>query len=661
LKERPGLGRVFLFNTLKMTNKKNVKTLLLLLGLIYFAALSMRNDDHISPAGKISVQYHSDLLEMATHLQILADSLDQGGNFVQLQSLFLQARLAYKKASFLADYLDPEYVKDYINGAPLPKLERNYSQIEVLNPKGFQPLEEVLWSEQSISNQIIAKELARELQKTAFDFYRFQKNVQLDDQLILEALRFGLVRLFTLDLTGFDCPASGESLTESKAAFGRISSVTKEYMNLLTQQDDVLAKQLEKSLSVGNKQLAKETDFDNFDRLTFLKSCINPLFADLLTMHQVLGYPQRSVSTMPKVAVNYQANNLFSADFLNPFYFTQMMEADYDSNRIALGKLLFFDPVLSSTNDRACASCHQPEKGFTDGLAKSLATGMQSTVKRNAPTLLNAVYSPRFFWDMRTNLLETQFEHVMVNKDEFNSTMLEVIQKINKSQEYITLFRQTFPVFDQDPISPYTLNTALSAYVVSLRSFNSPFDQYVRGEKAEIATEVKQGFNLFMGKAVCGTCHFAPSFGGIVPPLYQEQESEILGVPTTSFPPYTLDPDIGRAGGVPKESSVIYQNSFKTVTVRNIVLTAPYMHNGAFETLADVIEFYHKGGGAGLGLDVPYQTLPFDSLILDEVEKRALVAFMQSLTDTSGLTERPLSLPTFPSEALNKRVIGGVY
>lgn len=637
------------------------KQLVLAAFFLLFAVIAMRPVQKEEPVVAIQVQYHRDLDSLNAYLSQCVAELEAGKTRLQVQATFIKARLAYKKVAHFTDYLDPEYVKDYINGAPLPKLERNYSQVEVIAPKGYQPLEEALWDEVTSQNTEVATALARELQRNTFEFSRYQKSVQLDDRMVLEAIRFALIRLFTLDLTGFDSPASGNSMGEVKVAFTAMKNTAQKYAQLIQYKDPALFKRLNLAWEEGVKQLSNEPNFDNFDRLNFLKISVNPLFSDLLLLHESLGYPKSSVTQKQKVALNYEATNLFSPDFLNPFYYTQMVPSEYDSTLVSLGKLLFYDPVLSASNERACASCHQPEKGYTDGLAKSMATGMQGSVKRNAPTLLNAVYAPRFFWDMRTSLLETQFEHVLVSKDEFNSSVLEVVQKLEQSPSYVQMFKNRFPQFEKNPINPYTLNMALSAFVISLKSHNSPVDRYIRGEIKQLPEEVKEGFNLFMGKAVCGTCHFAPTFSGIVPPLYQEQESEILGVPATAKPPFELDADLGRAAGLPKENSEIYQFSFKTVTVRNAALSSPYMHNGVYQTLEEVINFYHEGGGVGLGLDVPYQTLPFDSLSLNEKEKRALVAFMEALTDTAGLTARPISLPAFTDQTLNQRTIGGVY
>ena len=166
-----------------------------------------------------------------------------------------------------------------------------------------------------------------------------------------------------------------------------------------------------------------------------------------------------------------------------------------------------------------------------------------------------------------------------------------------------------------------------------------------------------------MGKAACGTCHFAPTFAGLVPPHFKESEGEVLGVPATidTINP-KLDTDLGRFdNGRMKERADHMRNAFKTVTVRNVALTGPYMHNGVYSTLEEVVDFYNRGGGLGLGLDVPNQTLSGDALDLTQGDIKDLVIFMETLTDTTGLTQIPVVLPQFDDEKLNKRVIGGKY
>ena len=235
---------------------------------------------------------------------------------------------------------------------------------------------------------------------------------------------------------------------------------------------------------------------------------------------------------------------------------------------------------------------------------------------------------------------------------------------MGQSEEYVKMFDLAFPsVAGRPSLNPYSFAAAISAYVTSLRSFQSPFDQYVRGEISQIDEDVKKGFNLFMGKAGCATCHFAPTFNGNVPPIFDDSESEVLGVPANKdVNKPIIDEDPGRARARLKERTPIYHRSFKTVTVRNIELTAPYMHNGVYDTLEEVVDFYNRGGGQGMGLDVPNQTLPPDPLDLTDDEQKALIAFMKSLTDAERFNKIPERLPSFPeASGLNKRKIGGEY
>jgi cytochrome c peroxidase len=157
----------------------------------------------------------------------------------------------------------------------------------------------------------------------------------------------------------------------------------------------------------------------------------------------------------------------------------------------------------------------------------------------------------------------------------------------------------------------------------------------MRGQTTVLDVSVKRGFNLFMGKAQCGSCHFAPTFFGNAPPFYGISEAEILGV-TKQFDTIhpVLDDDIGRFKNMEIDE---FKHAIKTSTVRNAALTAPYMHNGGFKTLDEVIEFYNRGGGAGLGLNVPNQTLSSDKLHLTKQDKQDIISFIKSLTDTSGI------------------------
>ena len=240
------------------------------------------------------------------------------------------------------------------------------------------------------------------------------------------------------------------------------------------------------------------------------------------------------------------------------------------------------------------------------------------------------------------------------------SSFEEVVLKLNSSPEYVRLFRNSFKGTDDTVISHISISNAIAEYERKLISLNSRFDKNVRGEINDFTAEENLGFNVFMHKGNCGACHYLPMFSGLVPPDYTKSEFENIGTTLNGdLKNPVLDPDKGRGANFNVE---MFMGSIKTPTLRNIELTGPYMHNGGFNTLEEVVEFYNEGGGAGLGLNVPNQTLGSDKLNLTDVEKKALISFMKTLTDTIGTTTLPDKLPSFPDQSgLNRRKIGGEY
>lgn len=621
-----------------------------LLCFVLAVAWGFRSAPRLSPTelyqDKVAGWLHS-LDELSEALIALKTERD----LKQVQMAYADSRFAYKQVAFLLAHLDPEGVKDYINGAPLRHLERKAPDMVILEPEGYQPLDEVLFGEAPLEEVAAIRHLVRELRikaKRLAETHRY-----LRDHLVFHAIRKGLVSLFTLGLSGFDTPASGLALEDAKASLYGISAFLNLYEARIVKQQPALARELEAILPRGLELLDENPDFDSFDRLRFLKEIINPLYQKTLDVQQALGIElPAEVNPLP-APVNYLAGNLFAADFLNPWYFSKLPDVPQTGKRIELGQLLFYDPALSESGKMACASCHRAEHGFAEPLARSLASDGMGTVDRNSMSLINAVFATRYFHDLRTDQLSKQVEHVVFNKKEFNTNFSKIQQRLAQSSTYRDLFKAAYP---RQPINHHTLASALAYYVMSLRSFNSPFDQYVRGERDELSEAARNGFNLFMGKAACATCHFPPTFAGLLPAGFSDSESEVLGVMVmhdTLNP--VLDPDLGRYENQrPKEHAPIYMNSFKTPTVRNIAVTAPYMHNGAYPDLESVMDFYNRGGGLGMGLDLPHQTLPGDPLGLSEKEKADLIAFMKTLTDTSGLTRKPAVLPALSGGSMRK-------
>jgi cytochrome c peroxidase len=206
-------------------------------------------------------------------------------------------------------------------------------------------------------------------------------------------------------------------------------------------------------------------------------------------------------------------------------------------------------------------------------------------------------------------------------------------------------------------ISFYGILKCIGEFERTLVSMNSRFDAYLKGNTQSLNKEEINGYNLFAGKALCGSCHFFPLLNGLVPPVFNDTEFEVIGTPK-DFRNKQLDLDSGRYK-ISKHN--IHLFAFKTPTLRNIAITAPYMHNGCYKELDEVLDFYNKGGGAGLGFDIPHQTLPFDSLQLTKTELKNIKLFLLTLTDTSHSAGRPTRLPVIDDPLLNLRKIGGEY
>ncbi|MFW2376790.1 MAG: cytochrome-c peroxidase, partial [Cellulophaga baltica] len=309
---------------------------------------------------------------------------------------------------------------------------------------------------------------------------------------------------------------------------------------------------------------------------------------------------------------------------LNVFYFS-----DYKSDTLKLkekqllGKQLFHDKMLSKNYEMACATCHIKDKAFTDGKKT-----FDKNQIRNTPTLRYAAYQQTFFMDGRSGSLEGQIVGVADNHDEFNLPMDSIVNRVRNEQHY----KIQFDTLYQGKRMEYNVRHAIASYIRTLNSFDSKFDKNINGLEDTLTEEEISGFNLFMGKAVCATCHFAPLFNGTVPPDYKDTEMELIGVPQENDTiNAVISQDLGRYDKFKTEER---KHFFKTPTVRNVEKTAPYMHNGVYTSLEQVVDFYNRGGGQGIGIEEAYQTLPFDNLNLTKKEQAELVAFMKTLTDS---------------------------
>ena len=565
---------------------------------------------------KIELEYLKNDVELYSQEKI---SLEK------LQQTLRSTRNSFKEIEFFVAYHYPEFTKTHLNAAPLFHIEAAGTSAYTLPPEGLQVLDELIFSEEANEKKEEISTITNFLYNSYANFYLSTLNNGLSSgNNKTLPLRIELIRIYSLGVTGFDTPGSLNISEEAAHALKGMSQYINDeayFKNFKTEKANLI-------IQHAITYLGKNTDFESFDRIEFYKQFVQPLYEELGSWD---GNPDDLKNFS---GWNVSNKDFFKADFFDPYFYTILKPSEDSEELKKLGEKIFYDQSFSANETMSCASCHLPENAYTDLKQKSASNVEGKTVLRNSPSLYNAVFAKRFFYDMRAFYLEQQAEHVIYNQDEFNTDYQKIVQKLNGNKEYKKEFKK---VFKDGKISKQNFSKALSSFVASLYSFESDFDRFMRNEK-EISEDAKKGFNLFMGKANCATCHFAPHFSGLVPPFFNENESEVLGVtkkPITNLP-IELDGDRGRINSnVKKENSWIYENSFKTMTVRNIALTKPYFHNGAFNTLEEVIDFYNEGGGEGLGLPMKNQTLPADKLDLTEIEKKQLIAFLNTLTDIS--------------------------
>ena len=302
----------------------------------------------------------------------------------------------------------------------------------------------------------------------------------------------------------------------------------------------------------------------------------------------------------------------------------------FSPQQIDLGRLLFFDPLLSADQSVSCASCHDPNKGFSDGRGLSVGIAGREN-SRSAPSLWNSAFVREFFWDARANSLEEQTVSTLFSAQEMGNNPTQLLDSLNAIDAYPKFFKQAFPL--GEGLTVNSIASALAAFQTSLISLNSRYDQYAHGYAEALNAQELEGLNVFRSfVARCSQCH--------MPPLFTNQQIAVIGTPE----PAGMPRDVGAEKTF---NSAKLRGGFKVPSLRNIAETAPYMHSGRFATLREAAEFYTGGRGHAVpeGEELLlHWHISEPNLSSDELDR--LVDFMRTLSDSSLLPAIPESVPS---------------
>jgi len=288
----------------------------------------------------------------------------------------------------------------------------------------------------------------------------------------------------------------------------------------------------------------------------------------------------------------------------------------YSPQKVALGKLLYYDTRLSGSNLLSCASCHNPGFGWSDGQPRAVGHGML-ILGRRTPTILDAAWGELFFWDGRAASLEEQALGPIQAAGEMNQDLTELVRELEAIPGYRTRFAEAFP---QEGITPETIGMAIATYERTVVSSRAPFDDWIEGDESAISDSAKRGFVIYNTTARCAVCHSGWAF--------TDASFHDIGLPSD---------DLGRIAVLPDVE--VMRHAFKTQGLRDIERRAPYMHDGSLKTLEEVVDHYIDGGIQRDSLSV--EMLPLE---LSSNERDDLIAFLRTITGPLN----PVVLPVLP-------------
>lgn len=367
-------------------------------------------------------------------------------------------------------------------------------------------------------------------------------------------------------------------------------------------------------------RFCRGTEFADLDRYTLYQQYLRPLYRSLLK-----DLPVENLANRYSVAAT-AGGELFSLAFMDP------VTVEYPTTHIALGELLFFDPLLSGNGRRSCASCHQPSRAYADGRITSMAFDYPNRIKRNAPSLINATtghgaYGADLAKPSVGHFIQSVFDH----PQEMNVRMDSIVNRLNSAAGYRNAFGAAFP---GEGIDSANVLVALEAFITNLNGVDASFDRKLRTMDTPPDTAMVRGYNLFAGKGNCGSCHFPPYFDGRKPPYYRKRNYQSAGRLNHLT-------DLGLGDALQDDR---YNYFFRVSGIRNLSYSAPYGHDGYFITLRGFTEDHHG---------VEQLTSP---------EMTDLLHFMSTLNDSLKLIdEAKIILPRIDHQTTENRRPAGFY
>jgi cytochrome c peroxidase len=303
--------------------------------------------------------------------------------------------------------------------------------------------------------------------------------------------------------------------------------------------------------------------------------------------------------------------------YLRPSEIPFPADNPYSEAKSALGRMLFFDPILSGSQSKSCASCHNPNLSWSDGLPRAIGD-KQTALPSRSPTLLNVAWTPRLGWDGHFRDLENVAFGPINSANNMNLSEAIAVERLSAIDGYVDAFKA---VFGEGGITRRRIELALATFQRSIVSTEAPFDRWIKGDEDAISEQAERGFDLFNGKANCVACHSGWAF--------TDASFHDIGTARAG--------DIGRGRLFP--TSVKLRYAFKTPTLRDAARRAPYMHDGSVATLEEVIDLYDRGG-----IKRPSRSELIYPLHLSKSEKGDLIAFLRTLTGK----QEPTSIPPLP-------------